>query len=57
MIDQKTSDGKEIYIGDEVYAYKDYLAKGKHRIIKSKGPSGWAISGLPSKYGVRLMLA
>ena len=59
MIDQKTSDGKEIYIGDEVIVYDAWFGggnKGKHRIVRT-GNGGWCISGMPSRYGVKLMLA
>ena len=58
MIDQKTSDGKEVYIGDEVIVYDAWFNRGnmgKHRIERSCY-GGWVISGLPSRYGVKLML-
>ena len=60
MIDQKTSDGKEIYIGDEVIVYDGLFGRGnmgKHRIVKSRWGSSWQISGIASRYGVKLMLA
>ena len=56
MIDRKTSDGKEIYIGDDVYTYEGNKATGLHKIIKGQFEGTWAIKGLASTYGVRLML-
>lgn len=58
MIDRKTVDGKEVYIGDEVFIYDGYRSiAGKHKIIKGQFKGTWVIKGLAYTYGVRLMLA